>query len=76
MKAIDDRVERVRHLLLGEGNDRLKDQTLTKYGIQILDVRVRRFSYPQAVRDEIAKRIVGQPNRWRYRERVLERQAY
>ncbi len=59
LKAIDDRSERVRKRILGEdlGGDELKQQALAKYGIQILDVRVRRFSYPEAVRASIAERI-------------------
>jgi modulator of FtsH protease HflC len=59
LKAIDDRSGRVRTRLLGEetGGDELKEQALAKYGIQILDVRVRRFSYPEAVRASIAERI-------------------
>jgi membrane protease subunit HflC len=54
LKAIDDRTERVRQRLLG---DDLKDRALAEYGIQVLDVRVRRFSYPEAVRGSIAERI-------------------
>lgn len=59
LKAIDDRTERVRRRLLGEepGGENLKAVALDKYGIQILDVRVRRFGYPEAVRQEIARRI-------------------
>ena len=59
LKAIDDRSERVRKRLLGEdsGGDELKRKALAEYGIQILDVRVRRFSYPEAVRASIAERI-------------------
>jgi membrane protease subunit HflC len=58
LKAIDDRGERVRRRLLGEeGSENLVEQAREKYGIQILDVRVRRFSYPEAVRGSIAERI-------------------
>ena len=63
LPAIDDRTDRVRRRLLGEGDDRLPDRALAEYGIQILDVRIRRFSYPQAVRDEIAKRIRSERER-------------
>lgn len=63
LQAIDDRTERVRRRLLGRGDDRLTDRALAEYGVQILDVRVRRFSYPQAVRDEIAKRIRSERER-------------
>ncbi|HEY3787950.1 MAG TPA: SPFH domain-containing protein [Urbifossiella sp.] len=59
LDAIDDRSERVRRRLLGEdaGGDELKRRVLADYGIQILDIRVRRFSYPEAVRASIAERI-------------------
>jgi modulator of FtsH protease HflC len=58
LKAIDDRSDRVRQRLLGESSgDDLKKQVREKYGIQLLDVRVRRFSYPEAVRTSIAERI-------------------
>jgi membrane protease subunit HflC len=66
LKAIDDRAERVRRRLLGvEGvaggepgpGDNLREKVLAEYGIEILDVRLRRFSYPEAVREKIAERI-------------------
>jgi membrane protease subunit HflC len=59
LASIDDRSERIRRRLLGEepGGDDLKQRALADYGIQILDVRVRRFSYPEAVRASIAERI-------------------
>jgi len=56
--GIDARTERVRARLLdGGGGPPLKVQALEDYGIQILDVRVRRFTYPEAVRGSIAERI-------------------
>lgn len=72
LRAIDDRVERVRRRLLGEEGitggevtpgEGLKERALLEYGIQILDVRVRRFSYPEAVRQEIARRIRSERER-------------
>jgi membrane protease subunit HflC len=63
LEAIDARTDRVRRKLLGDGEDNLTDRALGEYGIQILDIRVRRFSYPQAVRDEIAKRIRSERER-------------
>ncbi|MFO0802950.1 MAG: SPFH domain-containing protein [Gemmataceae bacterium] len=59
LKAIDDRSERIRSKLLGEPAtlDDLKKRVLDEYGIQLLDVRIRRFSYPEAVRASIADRI-------------------
>ncbi len=52
--AIDARSEKVRGLLLGDG---LRERALAEYGIEVVDVRVRRFSYPEAVRASIADRI-------------------
>ena len=62
MKLIDDRTELVRRRLGGEGERGARAiETLRKrtgeYGIEIIDVRVRRFSYPEAVRSSIAERI-------------------
>jgi membrane protease subunit HflC len=62
LKAIDGRVERVRRRLLGEEGptdpaDTLRARALEEYGIEVLDIRVRRFSYPEAVRGSIAERI-------------------
>lgn len=65
-KAIDDRAERVRRRLLGEEGlsggeatpaENLRARALAEYGIEVVDVRVRRFSYPEAVRGSIAERI-------------------
>jgi membrane protease subunit HflC len=64
LAAIDARTERVRRRLLGEdGRDSLKERALAEYGIQVLDVRVRRFAYPQAVRDSIYARIKSERDR-------------
>ena len=58
LKAIEDRTERVRRRLVGgEPGDNLKDRVREEYGIELLDVRIRRFSYPEAVRGSIAERI-------------------
>ena len=65
-RLIDDRNERVRRRLLGAESlfggapspgDDLRTKALTEYGIQIIDIRVRRFSYPAEVRSSIAERI-------------------
>jgi membrane protease subunit HflC len=65
-RTIDDRAERVRRRLLGEeglmGNEadageKLRSRALSEYGIDIVDLRIRRFSYPEAVRGSIAERI-------------------
>jgi membrane protease subunit HflC len=64
LAAIDARTERVRRRLLGEdGPLSLKERALAEYGIQILDVRVRRFGYPPAVQDSIHARIRSERER-------------
>lgn len=66
VRLIDERNERVRRKLLGtEGltggsgspADDIRAKALSEYGIQVIDIRVRRFSYPEAVRSSIAERI-------------------
>ncbi|WP_148087633.1 SPFH domain-containing protein [Gemmata obscuriglobus] len=58
VRLIDERNERVRRKLLGAGPaDDLRAKALEEYGIQVIDVRVRRFSYPNDVRASIAERI-------------------
>jgi modulator of FtsH protease HflC len=51
---IDDRTTKLRAKLLA---DDLQDKVRNDYGIEILDLRLRRFSYPEAVRASIAERI-------------------
>jgi len=55
VRLIDQRTELVRRRLGGE--DELRNRVLTEYGVEFLDVRIRRFSYPEAVRSSIAERI-------------------
>lgn len=58
LAALDARAERVRRRLLGDdAADGLRARALAEYGIEVLDVRVRRFAYPEAVRGSIAERI-------------------
>ena len=57
VRLIDARTELVRRRLGGEGKDELRARVLNEYGIDLIDVRVRRFSYPEAVRSSIAERI-------------------
>ncbi|MFO0821721.1 MAG: protease modulator HflC [Gemmataceae bacterium] len=65
-RVIDERVERIRQRLLGEESltggaasesEKLRTRARDEYGIEIVDVRIRRFSYPEAVRAKIAERI-------------------
>lgn len=66
VRLIDERNERVRRRLLGLENlyggepspgDDIRARALAEYGIQVVELRVRRFSYPEAVRSSIAERI-------------------
>lgn len=52
--AIDDRTAKLRTKLLG---DEFQEKVRSEYGIEIVDLRLRRFSYPEAVRASIAERI-------------------
>jgi membrane protease subunit HflC len=65
-RYIDERTERVRRRLLGSESlfggapspgDDLRTKALAEYGLEIIDIRVRRFSYPAEVRSSIAERI-------------------
>lgn len=52
--AIDARSAKVRSAIHADG---LAAKVLEDYGIEIIDLRLRRFSYPEAVRASIAERI-------------------
>lgn len=63
-RVIDARTDRIRRRVLGEEGpaggpaaDSLPARTRAEYGIEIVDLRIRRFSYPEAVRAKIAERI-------------------
>jgi membrane protease subunit HflC len=53
---VDASMKRLRDRLL-EG---LEDQARSDYGIEVVDVRLRRHSYPQAVRQAIFDRIISE----------------
>jgi membrane protease subunit HflC len=56
--AVAARGERLRRQLLGEGTaDDLREKVRSDYGMELVDLRLRRFSYPEAVRASIAERI-------------------
>jgi membrane protease subunit HflC len=57
--AIEERSNKLRAALLGDDGrgESLQEKVLSEYGIEIVDLRVRRFSYPEAVRASIAERI-------------------
>ncbi len=56
--AVDARAADLRTQLLTDDAGRpLADQLLAEYGVELVDLRVRRFGYPEAVRAGIADRI-------------------
>jgi len=65
-EEMEVRTERIRRQLMGleslDGNplrtgEDLQELARSKYGIEIVEVRLRRFNYPEAVRASIAERI-------------------
>jgi membrane protease subunit HflC len=65
--GVEARAVRLRERLLGAAGDAdggdLRDLARQAYGIEVVDVRVRRFNYPASVRPAIAERIVSERNR-------------
>lgn len=53
----EQRSERLRQRWLNPPRDGLGQQLLQAYGVELCDVRLRRFYYPEAVRSSIAERI-------------------
>ena len=49
--------EKLRHRLLDEGSPPLRASALKNYGIEVVDVRLRRSNHPAAVREAIFDRI-------------------
>ena len=69
---VEERMERLRQRLLGsnagEGDDTGKKESLKElarqaYGIEIADIRLRRFNHPPQVRDAIFDRIRSERNK-------------
>ena len=61
--TVDARAARLRKQLLGDGPDSLATALRADYGIELTDLRVRRFGYPEAVRASIAERIRSERQR-------------
>lgn len=62
--VVEQRLERLRQrLLLGEGQENLRDLARTAYGIELVDVGLRRFNHPAQVRDAIFDRIRSERNK-------------
>jgi modulator of FtsH protease HflC len=49
--------DRLRRRLLDEGSPSLRESALRTYGIEVVDVRLRRLNHPVAVREAIFERI-------------------
>jgi membrane protease subunit HflC len=71
-KEVEERMERLRRRLLESGpsdnggpagRDSLRDQARSAYGIELVDIRLRRFNYPAQVRDAIFDRIRSERNK-------------
>ncbi|MFO0864188.1 MAG: SPFH domain-containing protein [Gemmataceae bacterium] len=56
-------VEQTVQKLTGELLARLRPEALESYGIEIVDLRLRRFSHPQSVRNAIFARIISERQR-------------
>lgn len=54
---VDRQREKLRERLLDGGAPSLRDSARQDYGVEVIDVRVRRMNHPQAVRDAIFDRI-------------------
>jgi modulator of FtsH protease HflC len=61
--AIDIRMDKLQTALLGDGADDLRRQVRDEYGIELVDVRLRRFNYPESVRPAIFERIRSERKR-------------
>jgi membrane protease subunit HflC len=59
-KKIDERMEEIRGRLLGRDSYGLHELARRDYGIELVDIRLRRFNYPPSVRSEIFARIVSE----------------
>jgi modulator of FtsH protease HflC len=71
-KQVEERMEKLSRRLLGESkeheldagaNHNLIEIARSNYGIEIVDVRLRRFNYPAQVRDAIFERIRSERNK-------------
>jgi len=61
--AVDGRMDRLQERIFGAGPDSLRQQMRSEYGIHLVDVRVRRFNYPESVKPAIFERIRSERKR-------------
>jgi membrane protease subunit HflC len=62
----EDRMDQLSRRLLSQGEaagQSLQESARTDYGVEIVDIRLRRFNYPTQVRDAIYERIRSERNR-------------
>jgi membrane protease subunit HflC len=63
-KEVEARMDKLNQRLLGTGNpESLKENARRTYGIELVDIRLRRFQYPLQVREEIFNRIRSERNK-------------
>ncbi len=60
---VDAKREELRHQLLDGGETPLRETARHDYGIEVVDVRIRRTNHPAAVRQAIFDRIVSERNK-------------
>ncbi len=56
-KRVEQQREKLRERLLNAGTPSLQESARTEYGIEVVDIRIRRMNHPQAVREAIFERI-------------------
>jgi membrane protease subunit HflC len=71
-KQVDERMDRLSRRLLNQANpdddsmqspQSLRNDVRTAYGIDLMDIRLRRFNYPAQVREAIFERIRSERNK-------------
>ena len=60
VRRVDQKRERLRTVLLDEGDQPLRETARKEWGIEIVDVRLRRTNHPPAVRQAIFDRIISE----------------
>jgi membrane protease subunit HflC len=64
--VVEQRMDGLRQRLLGSSADskeNLKDLARRDYGVEIVDIRLRRFNHPAGVRSAIFERIISERNK-------------
>ncbi len=60
VRRVDQKREQLRTVLLDEGDQPLRETARKEWGIEIVDVRLRRTNHPPAVRQAIFDRIISE----------------